>query len=355
MSDFLKESSVLIISTRPSHRTSVKKLLLDQGVNNNRIEGVTDFAQAKEKLLQGLINILITDDEIGSQGTPVELLKLHQQNNPKAYSRLTILMPGGETEQLREEFSRCGGDLIIEKPFTSATFLTPFKKLIEAKYALTIDEMMALDIEDALIHNDRQKALETFNLIKNANSHSASYSSGMISMFDNNFHDAYICFQKSLQKKFDLKVVEKMLSSGVKINKHKELNPYVDKFIIKNPLSTQLATDVTRVVLYNKKFSLLEDIKIRDEESKIPLAAGLVVASSVYLDRGENQKSIEYAIRAIENSSNKSSIIFRAMELLLQAGGLEKAQGVFIDMNLKAVASADSNLIRNLENLLGIS
>ena len=355
MSDFIKESTVLIISTRPSHRTSVKKLLLDLGVSNSRIEGVTDFNQAKEKLLQGVINILITDDEIGSQGTPLELLKLHQQNNPKAYARLTILMPGGETEQLRDEFLRIGGDLIIEKPFTSATFLTPFKKLIESKYALTIDEMMALDIEEALIQNDRDKALEAFNLIKNSNSHSASYSSGMISMFDNNFHDAYIFFQRSLQKKYDFKVVEKMLCSGLKINKHKELNPYVDKFITKNSLSSQVATDVARVVVYNKKFSLLDQIRIREDESKIPLAAGLVVASSFYLDRGETQKSIDCAIRAIENSSNKSSIIFRAMELLLQAGGMEKAQRVFDEMNLKALASADSNLIQSLENLLGVS
>ena len=214
--DFLKESTALIVSNKASHRTSVKKLLIDQGVKNNKIEGVSDFSQAKLQLSLTDINILVLDDEESIEGSPIDLLKYHQENNPKAYSRLTILTPGGDSDLLKEEFMKGGGDLIIEKPYTSASFISLFMKLIELKYSYSEEELMAMNVEHALKNNNREKALEFYNTNKNANSASAIYSSGMISFFDNNYHDAYVSFQKSVQKKFDIRVVEKLLISGVK-------------------------------------------------------------------------------------------------------------------------------------------
>jgi tetratricopeptide (TPR) repeat protein len=352
MNEFLKSANVLIVSSKPSHRTSVKKLLIDNGVNNSNIEGVTDFSSAKDKISQMIIHILVTDDDIGNQGTAIDLLKLHFENNPRAHSRLSIFMPGGDSEEFINQFISLGGDLVIEKPFTSATFITPFRKIIEEKYSFTAEEMMAFDVENALTDNNKQKALEFYKTFKNQNSPSANYSIGLINMHDGDFSGAYNYFQTSLKGKFDSKVLLKLLDCGVRSKRFKELNSYIEQLIKKESFSTESATDVAKVVLYNKKFSLLENMKIQEDQSKIPLAAGLVVASSVYLDRGDVHRSIEYALRAIEHSSNKPSIVLRAMEILLQAGGVDKAQKVLVDLKQDLAARADLELIKNLENLL---
>jgi CheY-like chemotaxis protein len=355
MNEFLKDAFVLIVSSKPSHRTGVRKILVDLGASNHHIESAPDFAQAKERLTKEPVNILICDDDIGSQGTAIDLIKLFTQNNPRAHSRLMILMPGSDTDQLRENFIKEGGDLIIDKPYTSATFITPFKKIIEDKYAYTFDEKMALDVEDALNKNNRDMALEYYKTIKNPNSPSASYSIGMISMFDKDYSKAYNHFQKSIQGKVDVKVLVNLVDSGVKTQKYQELDKYVEQWIKKFPLKSESVPDVTRVVLFNKKFALLNEMNIDDKTAKIPLAAGLVIASSVFLDRGDTGKSIQYAIKGIECSGNKPSIVLKAMEILVQAGALKEAQKIFEDLNLKASINPDKTLIKTLETLLAIN
>lgn len=351
MSDFLKEATVLIVSNKASHRTSIKKLLIDQGVKNNKIDGISDFSQGKIKLSLTEVNILILDDEEGIDGSPLELLKSHQENNPKVYSRLTILTPGPDTDLLKEDFIKMGGDLIIEKPYTASSFLSLFCKMIESKYSFSEEELMALDVEYALNHNNREEAVEFFKTIKNSNSPSATFSQGMISLFDNNYQEAYNSFQKAVLKKFDLKTVEKLLLSGVKIKKYKELNPYVDQLVKELHLSSDFATDIARVVLYNKKFSLLDEMKIQENESTLPLAAGFLVAALASLDHGDVEKTIEYSFKAIEKSSNKSSIILKAIEILLQAGANDKAQELYVDMNVKYLPDIDREIINNLEKI----
>jgi len=352
MSDFLKEATVLIVSNKAGHRTSVKKLLIDQGVKNNKIEGISDFSQAKIKLTLSEFNLLIIDDEEGIDGSPLELLKLHQENNPKAYSRLTILTPGPDTEILKNAFIKDGGDLIIEKPYTAATFLSLFCKLIQSKYSFSEDELMAMDVEDALNHNNRDRAIEFLKTIKNTNSPSATYSQGMINLFDQNYGDAYLAFQKTVKKRSDLRTVEKLLVSGVKINKFKELNPYVDQLVKELHLSTEFSKDIARVLLYNKKFTLLDEMKILDNESTVPVAAGFLVASVASLDHGDINKTIEYALKAVEKSSSKASIILKAIEILIQAGANEKAFEVFTEMNIKYLPDVDRDTISRLEKML---
>jgi tetratricopeptide (TPR) repeat protein len=351
MNEFLKSSSVLIVSSRPGHRSSVKKILMDLGLNNNNIEASTDFISARERFSLSPVNILVMDDEIGNQGSAVDLLKLFHSNNSNKYSRLAILMPRSETEDLCQEFMLNGGDLIIEKPFTTASFLLAFNKIIEEKYAYSPDEIMAFDVEEALEKNDKNKAMEYCKTFKNLNSPSASYSIGLINLYENNFDQAFQSFQKSLKYKFDTKVLIKLLSSGLKIKKYKELNDYVEHLLRETPVSTELAKDVARVVLYNKNFNLFSSMRILENESKIPLAAGLVVASSVFLERGDVESSIQYALKAIEHSSNKSIIILKAVEILILAGDADKAHRVFSDLKLNSMANTDSELIRNLESL----
>ena len=81
MNEFLKDAFVLIVSSKPSHRTGVRKILVDLGASNHHIESTPDFAQAKERLTKEPVNILISDDDIGSQGTAIDLIKLFTQNN----------------------------------------------------------------------------------------------------------------------------------------------------------------------------------------------------------------------------------------------------------------------------------
>jgi CheY-like chemotaxis protein len=354
MSKFLSTATVLLISSKPSHRSGVRKLLVDLGVENQRIEVAADFIQASERLKKAPINILITDDDIGDQGTAIDLVAVFEANNSSKHSRLLILMTGTATPDFRKKFLELGGDLIIDKPYTSATFITPFKNVVKNKCELSQDEKMALDVEEALNKNNREKALEMMGTAENLKSPAAYYSLGMISKFDQDYLKAYSHFAKSLEKKMDLKVLANLVDTGVKSKKYKELDMYVEKWIKKFPLKSESVPDITRVVLYNKKFNLLSEMNVEDQNGKVPLAAGYVVASIVFLDRGDKERSIEFAKKGIENSGLKPTILLKGIEVLIQAGAKAEALKIVENLKLKSSLGNDNVLKKNLDSLLGI-
>lgn len=351
MNEFIKDALVLIVSSKPSHRSGVRKILIDLGVSNNHIEAAPDYLLAKERIIEGPVNILIMDDDIGSQGNPIDLTKLYITHNSRAHSRLSILMPGSDTDELKMKFTEIGGDLIIEKPYTSATFLNPFKKIIEQKYAFTFEEKMAMEVEEALNKNNRDMAVQYFNSIKNASSPSASYSIGMISMFDKDYIKAYDHFLQSIQIKLDPRVLVHLLASGIKTQKYQELDSYVEQWIENFPLNSKSAPDVTRVVVYNKKFPLLTKMTVTEASANIPLAAGLVVASSFYLAKGDVEKAIDYSIKSLRCFENKPKIMLRAFEILIEAKANDDALKIFEELK-ESPHFADPELVSNIQKIL---
>lgn len=195
---------------------------------------------------------------------------------------------------------------------------------------------MALDIEDALAEKNRELAEKLIKGMKNTKSAIANYSKGIISMFDKDYENAYKSFVKSIEKKVDVKTLNNLVFVGVQSNKYSELDKYVDKWIKKLPLETDAVADITRVVLYNKKFDLLELMSIEDKQAKLAIAAGLVISSSVILNKGDKQKSIDYALKGIEFSGDKERVLLKAMEVLILAGAKEEAEKIIANASIKA-------------------
>jgi DNA-binding NarL/FixJ family response regulator len=356
MSDFLKSASILLISSKPAHRSGIRKLLFDNGADNQKIEVASDFNQAKERLSKGIVHIVVTDDDIGSEGTAIDLIKLLHENNSSNHSRLIVLMAGGGVgEDFRNLFLKSGGDLVIIKPYTSATFITPFNDIIQKKCNLSHDEKMALDVEDALNKNNKTKAMEFIKSMKNPNSSLAQYSLGIVSMHDKDYLKAYTYFLKSVDKKLDVRVLKNLVDSGVKSKKYSELDKYVENWIKKLPLQSESVPDITRVVLYNMKFNLLDDMKVDSTDAKIPIAAGLVIASSVFLDKGDKKKSIEYALKGVEFSSHRPNIILKAIEVLVQAGALAEAKKIVENPGFKNKFEKSPDVLGQILKLVNVS
>jgi DNA-binding NarL/FixJ family response regulator len=352
MSEFLKSATILLVSSKPAHRSGVRKLLFDSGADNQRIEVASDFNQAKDRLSKEVVHIVITDDDIGEGGSAIDLIQLHNSNNTAHHSRLMVMMAGAVTEEFRQSFLKAGGDLVINKPYTSATFCTPFNDIILKKCSLSHDEKMALDVEAALNKNNKDQAIHFIKSMKNPKSPIAQYSLGMISLHEKDFDKAYTYFLKSLDKKLDVKILKNLVASGVQSKKYLELDKYVENWIKKIPLKSEAVPDITRVVLFNKKFDLLDLMKIDDLEAQIPIAAGLVIASSVFLDKGEKDKSIAYALKGVELSGQKERILLKAIEVLLLAGAKEEVQKIISNPNLKSKLEKFSDDYKEIMKLM---
>ena len=352
MNKYLKTSSILLVGFKPSHRSGLRKMLVDIGADNRLIEASPDFEQACTRLSGDSVNIIISDDEFEDRGQIFELIKMHRKNTPVSAQRLFILTASASHDFFSSEFLMKGGDLIVPKPYTIGSFTEAFNEVVAARAALSRDEKTALSVEDSLRINDRQAAGEFLKAIKNLQSRPGFYSQGMISQYDKDFFNAFTHFVSSLEHKVDLKGLVSVVSTGVKTKKFNELDSFVETWIKEYPLLSESITDITRVVLYNKKFHLLKEMKVEDQLARIPMAAGMVVASSYYLDRGEMKLSIEYAKRAIDISGPKKNIITRGFEILVKAGAMVDAVKIFESAKFQSNVQQDLSLVQSLKSML---
>lgn len=341
MSYSLKDSVILLVSPQPSHRSSLRKSLCDLGASNKLIEVSPDFNQAKARLTQGAVDIVITDDEFNETQSGMDLIELHEKNNPISRKRLFILMTSQTSPFFMAEFVLRGGDNIINKPFRNEIFINTIKGLVLDRDKMPEEEGLVFDVLDSLKQNDLEKAAQYIANFKNDTCVQAQYSKGKFHEAKQEPDLAYEMFVNVLKKKTDFKTLVSILKTGTTLKKHSELMTFVENWLKLHPIHHSSIPDMTRVIIANKKFDLLDEFfqlfaknKIEENYAKMSLGAGFVMASSYHLDSGVKDKATAYALKGLEYSCNRFQIMFRAIENLLKAGAKDLAEKAYMQINV---------------------
>ncbi len=338
MSNLLKNGHILLVSSQTSHRSGLRKTLCDLGADNKNIEVAADFNQAKERLSHGTINLIISDDEIGEKESGIDLIELHEKNNPVSRTRIFILMTSQASPFLMADFTLRGGDTLISKPFKNDTFIKSLQASLLEKDNVSVEEGTLWDIQDAIRGENIDKALELITTFKNATSVEANLSRAIIYQAKKDLDLAYEMYDKVLTKKVNFKALVNILKIGAASKKYEELLKYIEIWLKNFPLHHDSLPDITRVIIANKKFGLLDELfdlfsqhKTEDQFAKIPLAAGFVMASRNHLENSQNDKAKSYALKGVEYSCSKFQIMSRALEILMILGAKEEAERAYTE------------------------
>jgi DNA-binding response OmpR family regulator len=341
MSKISYKGIILLVSSHTSHRSGLRKTLCDLGADNKNIEVAASFDQAKERLSQEPVNIIITDDDIGDKETGFDLLHWHEKNNPVSKSRIFVLMSSQATPFLMADFAIKGGDSIINKPFKNETFINTVAALISDKQNISHEVELVQDIQDAVKWNDVSKALELLGRFKNSSSSEAYLAKGIVHEANHELDEAFQAFLNAIDKKPNFTSLVSILRIGTHIKRYQELLRYVEIWLKDFPLHHGSLIDMTRVIIANKKFELLDEVfellskhHIKDQFAKIPLAAGFVMASLNRLENGEKEKAKFYALKAVTYSCSKLQILSRAMEVLLQVSTPKEIEDIYSNLEL---------------------
>jgi DNA-binding NarL/FixJ family response regulator len=350
----LKKLSILLVSSKTTHRAGLRKMLCDMGADNHFIEIAADYTQASERLSKSPMNILISDDDVSEKYSALDLIPLHAANNENSRDRLFILMSGDQDPFLVSQFILKGGDLIIEKPFTNDVFAKALRKILKLKQSLSADEGLALDIQDALKAKDFKKAKESFSFFEDQHSQAALFSKALIYESDLDYERAFKTYAQAIEMKMDLKTLVNLVHTGVRSKNFSETGEYVEAWVKDFPIHNESVPDITRVVVFNKKFDLLDDLSetcsktgFTDLFVRTSLAAGLIVAASDYLENQDEERAIDYALKGIDFSGFKTSILLRGLDILVRADAQEEAEKIFKMLNSKAPYS--DNPILNIQ------
>lgn len=337
MSDLLKKWKFLIVSAQISQRSGLRKLLLDNGADYNSIDVAANMNQVEERLAKGVVNMIISDDEIASEPVADRILDLHIKNNPVSRDRFFILMVNNPTPFLMADFSLKGGDVILNKPFKNETFISTLNKELSEREKASPDEQIFSKIQDAIALKELDEAFQKSLSFQNEQSFFALFSKALVHEARMELDLAYEYLVKVFDKKPDFKVLVKIVKIGVTLKRHQEMAHFVEKWISEFPIHHESIPDITRIIIVNGKYDLLNDIfacfsryKITDNFAKIPIAAGFVMAAVNHANVNENEQARSYAHKGIEYSCNKKGILLRAIKVLVKVGPRSDAEKVYL-------------------------
>lgn len=340
MSDLLSKSACLLVSSKTSARAGLRKLLCNSGISNQLIDVAADFGQSSTLVSSKAPNFIFFDFEGEEWPFVLDLLKLFRSSFPERVGRYFVLIVGQLDEARRAEFEKAGGDLIMIKPYTIDTFTNQFHGLVtnwEKDLALSRNATKS-----------RQKATKAFGGLKQ----DLVSSVNVVTKEDEEFVHACRDFFSELEGNFNKESLLNVVSKGIRSKKYLELGQFVESWIKSFPLMPESVPDITRVVLYNKKFHLLQEMKIDDKLARVAMAAGFVVASSVYLDNGDRQLATEYAKKGIILAGTKLNILERGFEVLLDSGASDEAVRLYEGLSIKLDSHQD--ILNRLKTILKI-
>lgn len=359
MSKPFKQGTVLLVTSQVSQRSGIRKTLSDMGMDNKLIEIAGDYEQAKTRLSKSPINLLITDDEIGADKKGMDLLELQRQNNPVSKERIFVLMVNESSPFLMADFSLNGGDIMISKPFTNEAFISTLTQAITTKEKLSPNECLALDIHDAVRSLNLEKANDLMTSFKDPNSLHAIYSRALINEANKEMELAFENLRKVIKIQPDFKSLVNLIKIGTGLQKHFEMIEYVELWLKKYPLHHSSLQDISRIIIANKKFEILDEIfqifathKITDNFAKIPLSAGFVMASSYHFEIGRKDKAKEYALKAIEYSCKKTAVICKGLEMLMKVNAAGEAEKAYLKLDHGNQTQEDKILDIKLRNII---
>ncbi len=269
-------------------------------------------------------------------------------------------MTGELTPFLEASFAMKGGDLIVKKPFTNAAFTAAIETALNQKASMSPEEEISLDLSDALRTENISEANNILGRFKNFNSAAALFSKGQILESEKSYDQAFDAYILGLSKAFDFRTLVGAVNAGSSSRRFGEMGEIVEKWIRKFPLYDKSVPDMTRVVIYNQRFDLLRDmlnlmanIKSGDQLARRALSAGLVVAALNSLQKeGDKDNAIEYAAKGITLAESWPPIVIRGFEVLLQAGGKEKAVKIFEDLSKQTAFNQNQDLKKQIQLLI---
>lgn len=344
MSKPFKLGTVLLVTSQVTQRSGLRKTMGDLGLDNKLIEVAGDFDQARERLSRSpAVNILITDEEIGTH-RGIEFLDLHKKNNPSTQERIFVLMASESSPFLLAEFSLKGGDVVVSKPFTNDTFMTTLTQAIQGKEKLSAEALLSFEIQDAISIGDFDKAEGLSRTFKDPESFQALFTSAQLFEAKGDKEGAFESYARAAKASVDFRTLVGVVRTGTQLQKHFELLSYVEQWLKSFPLHHASLQDISRIIIANRKFELLDEIfdvfakyQINDSFARLPLAAGFVMASAHHFESGNMGKTKDYAMKALEYSSKKMPIVMKALEMIMKSGDREAAERAYMRLELQVL------------------
>ena len=316
--NYLEDKIALIVETKKTTRTTLKKILSSFGIKVQKIFIADNIADGRDIINDLKIDIVFAGYEVqDSKG--IDLLSTHLEVHPNRQNAIFSLVSGPNSIAASCLVLDTEADEYIAEPFTAKSLSQSFLKAIKRKMNKRPFLSAYHSIKEAIYLGDLDTAkkilaplLEGFDDLDEV-----FYLSAKIAQEEGNLEEALKFYEQTLevnhahyhalkalaQEYSNIKMWAKAYTHTIKLLKHYPINPDKLPELIRLSIANQQYEDLIK---YAEFFRGLE---VQSPSIKTNIAASLVICSKFFLRGGEREKGIKTLLEAVKSSSGKLSII----------------------------------------------
>lgn len=320
--ELLKKASVVIVGAKPNKRPALRKMMTELGCENRNIEIIITIQETLNSIKDYTDNILILDDDCRDIETIDLLISKFESVTSDEKQSLFVYITNDVTSNIAKKIALKENSILITKPYTISSFNTSF----EEYFAKTLKEEAQAKKEKKRIEKETKKNKILYSRFDEEVKR-LMLNDGLL---DDEFVKIAHEFLSSLNERNELENIGEVLSIGVLKKRYLELESLVDGWLRSSPVKDQYIPDISRVILYNKRFELFNKLKPEDNFARTSIGIGMVLAGSVLIkNQGKKEFAIEYIKNGIKMADYKLMVTKKAIEILIEANELKEAEEIY--------------------------
>ena len=320
--ELLKKASVVIVGAKPNKRPALRKMMTELGCENRNIEIIITIQETLNSIKDYTDNILILDDDCRDIETIDLLISKFESVTSDEKQSLFVYITNDVTSNIAKKIALKENSILITKPYTISSFNTSF----EEYFAKTLKKEAQAKKEKKRIEKEAKKNKILYSRFDEEVKR-LMLNDGLL---DDEFVKIAHEFLSSLNERNELENIGEVLSIGVLKKRYLELESLVDGWLRSSPVKDQYIPDISRVILYNKRFELFNKLKPEDNFARTSIGIGMVLAGSVLIkNEGKKEFAIEYIKNGIKMADYKLMVTKKAIEILIEANELKEAEEIY--------------------------
>lgn len=352
---FFSKKTALIVTPDSMNRTSLKKLLIQFGMNGQKVHICESFQEAQAHIEQTRPNIIITNITLGKRDG-LELLEDHLQYHPNRMEACFFVVTDDNSPSSGCMALDLDVDAVLVTPFTIKSLEETIIKSIKVKikpspYHQTVEKARA-----CLSQKDRDQALslleESINLTKSPLL--AKSLLGKIYREDRNFQKAenLLIEVLAVMESHYPALRELFLLYGETKRFSEQYNIACD--ILKHhPLNPDHIPDYTRLSIINSRYEdimnyskIFTEVKYANSHIQNYLSAGLAICGRFFVGEEKIDEAINVLNKSAQLSNGKAQIFESLVKSYLMAGRPDEA---YQAISINKTDETDINLYDALE------
>ncbi len=351
---YFKNKKAMLLEPSTSVRTTIRRLLVELGIESGRQIVAADFHSAIEIIKKDRPHYIFSSFEFQKKNF-TDLLVEHLQVYPNRLEAGFYVLSEKNSMSIASMVLDHDIDALCSQPFTFDTLKSSVLESLVYKVELDAYMKAIEDGKEKFRQSQYNMAKQMFDYATTlAKDVSLAYAwlghtcvkQNSLEEAEKNYHKGLITNGKSYN------CIKGLIEFYTQAKRYEDAYNFNKKLIENYPVNPDKIADLVRLSIINQKYEdVINYCKIfvgldeKVESVKKYISAGLAICGKYLISKDDKENGVNALVEAAKLSDGKREILYSVIKSLLQAGAKNKAQQVLDDFSTEQTEGTDFSIM----------